>query len=227
MALIKKFRIKSFKKVKPVLKIEKVSLAFKKRSILENINFSLNQSEILGLLGPNGVGKTSLLRSISEISPPIKGFIHSTFLSTLFIPTNGGYRHELSVLQILNDMSDERTDTILKRLDEFRIADIQDKSLASISDGQKKRVMLAGIDIKENTLLIIDEPFNTLDNDGLLLLLNVFSEICYKGGAVVLSTHTSIKEIISNDFHEKVDYMDGFLEHQQKAKSVLRPQAFH
>ena len=41
MALIKKFRIKSFKKVKPVLKIEKVSLAFKKRSILENINFSL------------------------------------------------------------------------------------------------------------------------------------------------------------------------------------------
>ena len=61
----------------------------------------------------------------------------------------------------------------------------------------KKRVMFAGIDIKENTLLIIDEPFNTLDNDGLLLLLNIFSEICSKGGAVVLSTHTSIKEIIS------------------------------
>ena len=148
-------------------------------------------------MGPNGVGKTSLLRSISKISPPIKGFIYSTFVSTLFIPTNGGYRHELSVSQILNDMSDERMDTILKKLDEFRIADIKDKSLASISDGQKKRVMFAGIDIKENTLLIIDEPFNTLDNDGLILLLNVFSKICSKGGAVVLSTHTSIEEIIS------------------------------
>ena len=94
-------------------------------------------------------------------------------------------------------MSDERTDTILKRLDEFRIADIKDKPLASISDGQKKRVMFAGIDIKENSLLIIDEPFNTLDNNGLILLLNVFSKICSKGGAVIISTHTSIEEIIS------------------------------
>ena len=67
-------------------------------------------------MGPNGVGKTSLLRSISEISPPMKGFIHSTFLSTVFIPTNGGYRHELSVSQIVHEMSDEPTDTILKNL---------------------------------------------------------------------------------------------------------------
>ena len=180
-----------------MLTVTKVTLEKGKKTLLKELSFSLIGGQILQVMGPNGVGKTSLLRSISEISPPTNGIIYSTFVSTLFIPTNGGYRHELSASQILNDMSEEGADTISKRLDKFRIATIKDKPLASVSDGQKKRVMFAGIDIKENTLLIIDEPFNTLDNDGLLLLLNVFSEICSKGGAVVLSTHTPIKEIIS------------------------------
>ena len=180
-----------------MLTATKVTLEKGKKTLMKELSFSIKGGQILEIMGPNGVGKTSLLRSISEISPPTKGIIHSTFLSTLFIPTNGGYRHELSVSQILNDMSDERAEVILKRLDEFRITDIKDKPLASVSDGQKKRVMFAGIDIKENTLLIIDEPFNTLDSDGLILLLNIFSKICSKGGAVVLSTHTSVKEILS------------------------------
>ena len=180
-----------------MLTVTEVTLEKGKKTLLEELSFSLTGGQILQVMGPNGVGKTSLLRSISEISPPTRGIIHSTFVSTLFIPTNGGYRHELSVLQILNDMSEEGTEIISKRLDKFRIELIKDKSLASVSDGQKKRVMFAGIDIKEGTLLIIDEPFNTLDNDGLLLLLNIFSEICSKGGAVVLSTHTSIKEVMS------------------------------
>ena len=180
-----------------MLTVTKVTLEKGKKTLLKELSFSLTGGQILQVMGPNGVGKTSLLRSISEISPPTRGIIYSTFVSTLFIPTNGGYRHELSVSQILNDMSEEGTEIISKRLDEFRIAAIKDKPLASVSDGQKKRVMFAGIDIKESTLLIIDEPFNTLDNDGLLLLLNIFSEICSKGGAVVLSTHTSIKEILS------------------------------
>ncbi len=180
-----------------MLTVTKIALEKGKKTLLKELSFSLNGGQILQVMGPNGVGKTSLLRSISEISPPIIGIIHSTFASTLFVPTNGGYRHELSVSQILNDMSEEGTDTIVKRLDEFKIADVKDKPLASISDGQKKRVMFAGIDIKENILLIIDEPFNTLDKDGLQLLLNIFSEICSKGGAVILSTHISIKEILS------------------------------
>ena len=56
MAIIKKFRITSFKKSKPILKLEKISLSFKKRQILDKISFDLNSGEILGLLGPNGVG---------------------------------------------------------------------------------------------------------------------------------------------------------------------------
>ena len=139
-----------------MLTATKVTLEKGKKTLLKELSFSLKGGQILQVMGPNGVGKTTLLRSLSKISPPTKGTIYSTFVSTLFIPTIGGCRHELSVSQILTDMSDEGMDTILKKLDQFRIADIKDKSLGSVSDGQKKRVMFAGIDIKENSLLIID-----------------------------------------------------------------------
>ena len=71
MALIKKFRIKEFKNKKPVAKLEKVSLSFGKRQILDNINFDLNSGEIVGLLGPNGVnGRVSSFEVEFEYDRP-------------------------------------------------------------------------------------------------------------------------------------------------------------
>ena len=75
MAIIKKFRIKSFKERKPVIKLENISLSFKNRSILENISFNLNQGQILGLLGPNGVGKSTIFNIITGLLKPNHGSI--------------------------------------------------------------------------------------------------------------------------------------------------------
>ena len=66
MAIIKKFRIKSFKNNKEVVKLENISFSFGERKILENINISVNQGEIAGLLGPNGVGKSTIFNLIKE-----------------------------------------------------------------------------------------------------------------------------------------------------------------
>ena len=60
MLNIKKFRIKKFKKVSSILKLEKISLKFGKKTILDNLNLELNHGQILGLLGPNGVGKSTI-----------------------------------------------------------------------------------------------------------------------------------------------------------------------
>jgi len=67
MAIIKKFRIKSFKENKPLIKLEKISLSFGKRQILENISFHINKGEILGMLGPNGVGKSTIFNLITGL----------------------------------------------------------------------------------------------------------------------------------------------------------------
>ena len=75
MSNIKKFRIKSFKNNNNILKLEKLSLKFGKKVILDNLNFELNQGQILGLLGPNGVGKSTIFNLIIGLIKPDFGSI--------------------------------------------------------------------------------------------------------------------------------------------------------
>ena len=75
MAIIKKFRIKSFKNIDPLLEIKNISISFEKRKILDNISFKINPGEILGLLGPNGAGKSTIFNLITGLLKPDFGKI--------------------------------------------------------------------------------------------------------------------------------------------------------
>ena len=75
MSNIKKFRIKSFKKTKAILKLEKISLKFGRKIILDNLNLELSNGQILGLLGPNGVGKSTIFNLITGLLSPDFGSI--------------------------------------------------------------------------------------------------------------------------------------------------------
>ena len=71
MVAVKKFRIKSFKiKQKEIIEFKNISLSFNNRKILDNISFSINQNEIVGLLGPNGVGKSTIFNLIIGLLKP-------------------------------------------------------------------------------------------------------------------------------------------------------------
>ena len=75
MAVIKKFRIRSFKKLDTVIEFENVSLSFGKRLILDNINFKVNKGSIHGMLGPNGAGKSTIFNLITGMLKPDSGKI--------------------------------------------------------------------------------------------------------------------------------------------------------
>ena len=105
MAIIKKFRIKSFKQKKTILSLKNISLSFQNRQILENISFEINQGEIFGMLGPNGVGKSTIFNLVTGLIKPDKGDIiikdekvnnYPIFLRTSkfkigYVPQYGGY----------------------------------------------------------------------------------------------------------------------------------------
>ena len=75
MAIIKKFRIKSFKKLNSIIEFENVSLSYGNRLILDNLSFKINESQIFGMLGPNGVGKSTIFNLITGLIKPKSGVI--------------------------------------------------------------------------------------------------------------------------------------------------------
>ena len=75
MSTIKKFRIKSFKKKNPMISFKKIKMLFGKRIVLDEINFEINKGEIFGMLGPNGVGKSTIFNLVTGLISPEKGSI--------------------------------------------------------------------------------------------------------------------------------------------------------
>ena len=73
MALIKKFRIKSFKEKETLLELNKISMFYNKRQILNNLNLKINKQEVLGMLGPNGVGKSTIFHIVTGLKNPSFG----------------------------------------------------------------------------------------------------------------------------------------------------------
>src|SRR5210317_1875193 len=113
MSNIKKFRINKFKTNEAILKLKKLSFKFGKKIILDNFNISLNKGQILGLLGPNGVGKSTIFNLIIGNLVPDFGSIiienekinkYPTFQRALkykigYVPQIGGYFQNLTVFE--------------------------------------------------------------------------------------------------------------------------------
>ncbi len=184
MAIIKKFRIKSFKKNKPLVKLEKISLSFSKRQILEDINFSINKGEILGMLGPNGVGKSTIFNLITGLLKPDFGSIIIDNKNVLdysisertrkfnigYVPQYGGYFHDLTLMENLKAVSEiliknnnDRNIKIDELISKFELDPIVNVQAKFLSGGQKKKLVIAMALMGNPKVLLLDECFAALD----------------------------------------------------------------
>jgi lipopolysaccharide export system ATP-binding protein len=208
MAIIKKFRIKSFKKNKPIIKLEKISLNYGKRKILDNVNFSLNHNQILGLLGPNGVGKSSIFNLITGLINPDYGLIkiNSEVVNTYpiyyrtkkfkigYVPQYGGFFNELTLLQNLNAIGEilinnnpKRKEKIDLLISKFELEAVQNIKATHLSGGQKKKLVIALSLLGDPKIILMDEPFAALD----VMTINTLQQII-----VNLQTENNISIIL-------------------------------
>ena len=184
MSVVKKFRIKSFKNLDSVIEFSNVSLAYGSRLILDNISFKINKGQIFGLLGPNGVGKSTIFNLITGLIRPKNGlikmegkdvtrypiYLRSKKFRIGYVPQYGGYFNDLTLLdnlkaisEIVIDKKNFRTEKINYLITKFELDNLKDIKAKFLSGGQKKKLVIALSLLSEPRLLLLDECFAALD----------------------------------------------------------------
>ncbi len=194
MAIIKKFRIKSFKKINPIIEFENVTLAYGNRIILDNISFQINEGQIFGMLGPNGVGKSTIFNLITGLITPKHGKIkingenvlkYPVYLRTKkfkvgYVPQYGGFFNDLTLHDNLKAISEiviedknvrqERIDYLLSK---FELENVKNVKAKFLSGGQKKKLVISLSLLSNQKVLLLDECFAALD----VLTIKMLQEI--------------------------------------------------
>ena len=194
MALIKPFRIKSYKNPNAIISFENVSLSYGNRLILDNINFKINEGEIFGMLGPNGVGKSTIFNLITGLIKPDSGKIkinnndvlnYPIYLRTKkfkvgYVPQYGGYFSDLTLYQnlkaiaeiVINEKNNEEI-KINELIGKFELENLRNIKAKFLSGGQKKKLVIALSLLSDPSVLLLDECFAALD----VLTIKMLQEI--------------------------------------------------
>jgi len=194
MGLVKQFRIKSHKKPNSIISFENINLSYGSRLILDNINFKINEGQIFGMLGPNGVGKSTIFNLITGLIQPNSGKIklnntdvldYPIYLRTKkfhigYVPQYGGYFNDLTLYQnlkaiseiVINDknMEDYKINSLISK---FELENLKNVKAKFLSGGQKKKLVIALSLLSDPKVLLLDECFAALD----VLTIKMLQEI--------------------------------------------------
>ena len=171
------------------------------RQVLKNINYSFQYGKIYGLYGHNGSGKTMLLRAISGLIIPDSGsvFIDEKELhkDMSFPPSVGLVIENMNLLpqynafdnlKIISKIKKTATDNdITEALS--RVGLNSDLKVKKFSLGMKQRLNIAQAIFEKPKIILLDEPTNALDNDGVKLIYKLLNEEKERGALIIIATH--------------------------------------
>ncbi|MGV8885973.1 MAG: ABC transporter ATP-binding protein [Microbacteriaceae bacterium] len=186
-----------------MLRFEGVTATYRGGAGVNNLNFSISAGEIVALIGLNGAGKTTLMRLALGMLRPKKGEVRILGCPLEALPTrmwrDVGHLVEgplaypeltvqknLRVARLLRGADRGATDVALA---EWNLAPMAHRRFSRLSLGNRQRVALAGALQHHPRVIVLDEPSNALDPDGVITLRDLLTSRAHEGAAVLVSSH--------------------------------------
>ena len=210
MSNLKKFRIIKFKS-KPILSAKSISKSFDGRVILRKMDIHLNRGEMLGLLGSNGVGKSTFMNIVLGLIKCDYGdiFLGSTKLTHLpihersklgisYLPQQTAifrgltvYENLLGIAQIVKKDTTKQKDIVENLMAEFSITHLRDVKATALSGGERRRTEIARCLISNPKVLLLDEPFAGVDLLSIQDIKGLLLQLQARGCAVLVTDHNA------------------------------------
>lgn len=182
-----------------MIKIENLYVNFNKTNVLENINLNIKKGDFLYLLGPNGGGKSTLVKAIFGFVNKSKGNIVVDTRKVSYLPQSFVKSQDFpaTVYEILDasfnykwhENKPNKNDIINNHLKKLDIYDLKNKLISKLSGGEFQKVMFIKSILNNPELLILDEPLSAVDTSFRKVLMGILNKLNERGTTIILITH--------------------------------------
>jgi Cu-processing system ATP-binding protein len=202
-----------------MVEIKQLYKSFGKVDVLQGVNLTIKEKGIIAILGPNGSGKTTMIKSILGMVIPQKGDIYIDGDQVIgkwdyrneisYMPQIANFPQNLRVKELIDMIKNLRSETSLdlELINQFKLEPFLDKKLGNLSGGTRQKVNIVLTFMFDSPLIILDEPTTGLDPVALIYLKKLIQDEKAKGKTILITTH--IMNLVEEVADRVVFLLDG------------------